>query len=56
MTAVGPLTDVYALGAILYECFSGKAVFDGDTIQQVMFSVINREPGALSDLRPTLPR
>ncbi|HEY1533208.1 MAG TPA: serine/threonine-protein kinase [Polyangiaceae bacterium] len=54
--AVGPATDVYALGAILYECLSGKAAHEGETIQQVMFSVMNREPTALSVLCPGLPR
>ena len=53
--SVGPATDVYALGAILYECLSGQSLHAGDTIQEVMFSVMNRTPVALASLCPTLP-
>ncbi len=42
--SVGPATDVYGLGAILYECVSGKPAQSGETIQKVMFGVMNAEP------------
>jgi eukaryotic-like serine/threonine-protein kinase len=47
--SVGPATDIHALGAILYECLSGHPAHRGDTIQEAMFSVLNREPRALAD-------
>jgi serine/threonine protein kinase len=53
--AVGPATDVYALGAVLYECLSGKPAHCGDSIQRVMFGVMNSEPEALAQLCPSLP-
>ncbi len=49
-------TDVYALGAILYECLSGRSLHEGDTVQKVMYSVVHKEPPPLSELRPDLPR
>jgi serine/threonine protein kinase len=54
--AVGPATDVYALGAILYECASGRALVSGSTVQEVMYRIMNAEPLPLSELAPTLPR
>lgn len=42
--AIGPSTDIYALGAILYEVMTGIPVFRGATVQQVIQQVIQSEP------------
>ena len=45
----GPASDVYALGAITYECLAGRRAFDGESPVQIALAQIRDEPAPLPD-------
>ena len=48
-------TDLWALGAVLYEMLAGKAPFGAETSKGLVMAILNRDPVNLTVLRPGLP-
>lgn len=51
---IGPHSDIYALGAILYEIIVGKTLFDGDSPFKIMSAHVRTEAPSLGEARPEL--
>jgi WD40 repeat protein/tRNA A-37 threonylcarbamoyl transferase component Bud32 len=53
---VGPAADVYALGAILYACLTGRPPFKAPTALETMAQVVGEEPVPVRRLQPRVSR
>ncbi|MEO7658147.1 MAG: protein kinase, partial [Pyrinomonadaceae bacterium] len=49
-------SDVFSFGIVLYELLTGKVPFSGETMTDVLSSIISTEPQPVTSLAPHLPR
>jgi eukaryotic-like serine/threonine-protein kinase len=49
---VGPQSDIFSLGVILYELLAGKRAFDGESSADMLTAILQEEPPELPDSIP----
>ncbi len=53
---VGPVSDIYSIGALFYELLTGRTPFRGRTVMDTLVEIREHEPKPPRQLNPQVPR
>jgi serine/threonine-protein kinase len=53
--AISPVTDLFSVGAVMYELLTGSKPFEGESLQSVFYKIVSSAPPAITTILPTLP-
>src|SRR5205814_4633549 len=48
-------SDIFSLGAVLYEMVAGKKAFEGKSQLSVASAILEKEPAPISSIKPLMP-
>ena len=51
---IGPATDIFAIGAIMYQMLAGAMPFEADSAPALLYALVHKEPEPLAALQPEL--
>src|SRR5439155_10895645 len=49
-------SDIFSFGSVLYEMATGQQAFHGDSKMSTLAAVLNKDPKAVNEINPTVPR
>jgi len=52
---VGPYSDIFSFGIVLYHMLTGRLPFDGDSAHSVFYKIVHEVPPAPSTIDPEIP-
>src|SRR5207302_10265075 len=53
--SVGPEADVFALGAIVFECLAGRPAFEADSVVELLAQIQSARAPSLLAVNPAVP-
>jgi eukaryotic-like serine/threonine-protein kinase len=53
--SITSLSDIFSLGCVMYELFTGEQAFPGDNYFSIMYKIVNEDPPPLKNFRPEIP-
>jgi serine/threonine protein kinase/tetratricopeptide (TPR) repeat protein len=48
-------TDIFSLGAVIYEMLTGRKPFEGETTSHVIVAILEKDPPPVTDVNPGIP-